>query len=265
MPDTDLYFEEHLDPSDKDSILALARYFIINLDELDELNKKDVSKLKSFISKVKITKRVSYGKFDRNFFRIASLFGSSNKSDLLADDSNTRWLIFKVINFKWQEYIKNIDPLQIWAQVVHELKKNTNSGELTREEKDKRDKRNNSDFLQISQERELLLRYFSEGEMPMTSTDVKYLLELKKHPLKVNEYALRRELRRLFGDPSKPKREDTIRGDAGHMGRYYYLKTELFDESINSYVNDTFGEKPIKEEIKEVVQDSNDWVDDMPF
>lgn len=250
IPNQDLYFEEHIDPTDKDSILALSRYLIINLDELDELNKKDVSKLKSFISKGKITKRVSYGKHDRNFNRISTMFGSSNKTDLLADDHNSRWLIFKILNFKWEEYIKNINPLQIWAQVVHELKKDGNSGELTKEEKQKRDIRNNSDFLQITQERDLLLQFFSAGETAMTATDVKYLIETKMHPLKMNEYNLRRELHRQFGEPSKPLRSDTIRGDKNKQGRYYYLKTELYNHTLNEFVN----------EISETIEE-----DDLPF
>lgn len=238
IPNQDLYYDEPIRPDDKDSILALSRYLLINLEELDGLNKKDVAKLKAFISKGTITKRVSYGKHDEKFNRISSLFGSSNRDDLLADEHNSRWLIFKVINFKWEEYTKKIDPLQIWSQAMHELKKDSKSGELTSDEKLKRDERNNSDFLQISKERELLLRYFKVGNMPMTATDVMYTIETKKSPIKVNEYSLRRELRRLFGEPLKV-REDTIRGDEKKQGRYYYLSTTLYDQSqVDMYLDE---------------------------
>ncbi len=230
IPNHDLYYDEPIRPDDKDSILALSRYLLINLEELDELNKKDVAKLKAFISKGTITKRVSYGKHDEKFNRISSIFGSTNKSDLLADDYNSRWLIFKVLDFKWEDYIKKIDPLQIWSQAMHELKKDSKSCELTSKEKAKRDDRNNSDFLQLSKERELLLRYFKVGNTPMTATDVLYIIETKKSPIKVNEYALRRELKRLFGEPLKV-RENTIKGDEKKQGRYYYLSTTLYDQS----------------------------------
>jgi predicted P-loop ATPase len=249
MPENNLYYSEHIDPSNKDDVLALSKYLFINLDDLDELNRKEVGKIKSFISKGKITKRVSYGKHDRNFIRIANFWGSTNKKGILSDTGNTRWLIFKVLNFKWKEYIKNINPLQIWAQAVYEFKKDNDSGELTKEEKQKRDIRNNSDFLQITQERELLLRFFSAGNIAMTATDVKYLIETKMHPLRLNEYNLRRELHRQFGEPTNPMRADTIRGDENKQGRYYYLNTELYSHNLNEYVNEMTEPETVEDDL----------------
>ncbi len=221
----DLYNEEPVTPGDKDSILSLARYVMINMDELDSLNKKDVAKLKAFISRGEITKRVPYGHSDERFSRIASFVGSTNKTDILADEKNTRWIILKIKNFDWKGYVKNINPLQIWAQCLNELNKNTDSGELTNAEKTERDVRNDTEFLVTSSEREILMKYFKTGTIPVTATDMKHTIENKLYPLKMNFFQLLRELKRQFGEPSKPKKEN------GKQGRYYYMESGLFDSS----------------------------------
>jgi hypothetical protein len=227
LPSKELYNEEPVHPSEKDSILALGRYVLINMDELDELNKKEVSKMKAFISRGTITKRVAYGRHDENFPRIASFVASTNKSDVLADENNTRWIILKIVNFDWKGYVKNINPLQIWAQCLKLLNEDNDSGELTFAEKQERDNRNAAEFLEISSEREILHKYFEAGNTPMTTTDIKILIENKKHPIKINIYQLKKELRRSYGEPSKPTRIN------GKQGRYYYIKTSLFEDAFN--------------------------------
>jgi len=231
LPNDELYNEEMINPNDKDSILALARYLWVNMDDLDSQSKKEVHKIKAFISHGKVTKRVAYGHNDEGFTRIVSFVGSTNKTDLLADEVNTRWIILKISDFDWEGYLKNINPLQLWSQAMHELKQDKDSGELTPDEKKIRDERNNIEFLEISTEREILNRYFERGNFPITATEIKFLIENKKYPLKMNIYALTKELKRLFGEPSKPIREN------GKPGRYYYLKTDLFEPN-NAFVDE---------------------------
>ena len=235
-----LYYEEPINPADKDSILALARYLIINMDELDSLNKKDVAKLKAFISHGEVTKRVPYGRHDEIFPRIASFVGSTNKTDILADEKNTRWIILKILSFDWEGYTKNINPMQIWSQCKAELDKNADAGELTIAEKLERDSRNDKEFLVISSEREILMKHFKEGIEPMTATDIKILIENKKYPLKLNFYQLLRELKRQFGEPTKPKKENGI------IGRYYYLEHTLGNETYQpQYYNEPEQNKQV--------------------
>lgn len=230
---SELYDDEMIDPSSKDSLLKLARYMMLNLDELDSLGRKDVSKLKAFISKGEIKTRVAYGRFDEMFNRIGSIFGSTNKSDILADESNTRWLILKVKSFDWQGYTKNINPSDIWAQAYAEVMDNKDIGELTSAEKGIREERNNQQFLEISQEREILEKYFSEGNIYYTATEVKMLIEEKLHPVKISMFSLVREMRRVFGEANLCKNHE------GKTGRYYKLDdskikyTSMFTEEVN--------------------------------
>ena len=98
----ELYYCEPLDFKDKDTKLAVARYLIMNFDDLDGLNQKDIGQLKAFISAPKVTKRVSYGRTDEHFDRIASMFATTNKTDFLIDENNTRWIILDVDDFEWK-------------------------------------------------------------------------------------------------------------------------------------------------------------------
>ena len=219
----EIYNEEPINPADKDSILALSRYLIINLEELDSLNKKDVSKLKAFISRGDVTKRVAYGRHEEKFTRISSFVGNTNKSDILADETNTRWIIVKVKKFNWKAYTKEIDPLQLWSQAIHEMKLGPESGELNIAEKGERELRNNQQFLETTQEREILMKYFDEGEDLMTATDVKILIERKIPNIKINLNQLVRELRRVHG-------ESELDRVGGKVGRYYKLKNSFIPD-----------------------------------
>lgn len=216
----ELYDDEMIDTSSKDSLLKLARYLIVNMEELDNLQRKEVAKLKAYISKGDINTRVAYGRNDERFSRVASFFGSTNKNDILADESNTRWIILKVKSFNWQEYTVKINPLQLWAQAVELLKQDNNAGELSKEEKQEREQRNNQLFLETSAEREILIKYFEEGEDLLTATDIKLSIEKNLFPQKINLHQLVRELRRIYGDSD-------LKSVKGKVGRYYSLKNSL--------------------------------------
>jgi predicted P-loop ATPase len=216
---SELYFDEPINLADKDSFIALSRNLIINLDDLDQLNKKEVAKLKAYISKGNINKRLPYARTETLMTRTASFVGTTNLTDILADESNTRWIILKVESFQWQKYTKEIDPLQIWSQVAHELKQDPDAGELSLTEKRERDKRNNAQFLETSPEREILEKYFYEnGEYAQhfTATDIKNIIEKHIFTQKINFYQLTRELKRLYGDPLQTTHD-------GRSGRFYKL------------------------------------------
>lgn len=226
-----LYNAEPIDTMDKDSILALSRFLIVNMDELDSLNKKDVSKLKAFISRSNVIKRVPYGKYDEEFARVASFVGTANKTDLLVDESNTRWLIVKVQSFDWRKYTASFDPMQLWAQAYALYKKDPDSGELTKEERAIREQRNNKIFLETTSEREVLMKYYSEGEEEMTATEIKIEIEKELFPLKINFYQLGRELRRCYGEPKRKS-----------DGRFYSLRSS-WDKKRNYEVKSHFESK----------------------
>lgn len=217
----EVYDDETIDPTNKDSMLKLGRYLMINMDELDSLQKKDISRLKAFISKGDMNTRVAYGRFEENFQRYASLFGSTNKQDLLADETNTRWIILRVANFDWKNYTKDVDPMQIWSQCYELYKADNEAGELTSNEKRMREQRNGSLFVETTQEFEIIEKYFENGSDFYTSTDIKLMIERELAPIKINYTQLTRELHRKFGNPPLSQNGEK------KVGRYYRLFSRL--------------------------------------
>jgi hypothetical protein len=210
----ELFYEETIDPKNKDSEFPLAQYLIINLDDLDELAKKEVAHLKSYISKSSIKQRPPYGRNIEEFVRIASFVGSTNRSDILADDVNTRWLILKVLEFDWKGYRQYVDPLMVWSQAYSLYLVDHDAGEITDHEKRIQAQRN-GDYLENSMERELIVEYFEKGQSPFTMSDVFKVLSAKT-TYRINHNSLTRELKRLCGEPINTRVE-------GVKGRYYYL------------------------------------------
>jgi primase-polymerase (primpol)-like protein len=231
IPIKTLFNSENIDLNDKDTHLALGQYLFISLEELDQLNKRELSKLKAFISKGEIKKRLPYGRFTEQFPRIATFFGSTNKTDILADVQNSRWIFLKVKSIDYVKYMKNLNPWDLWAEAYQEYKQNPEAGELTAEEKQERDKRNDQEFLEDTNEREILLKHFSEEEPTQgyTAVEIQRLIEFNNYPVRINSYQLRRELHRLFGEPELKKIK-------GRTGRFYFLNTDLKDHT-ESYEN----------------------------
>lgn len=240
----ELYYDEPLILADKDSFIALSRYLFINMDDLDQLNKKEVSKLKAYVSKGATTKRLPYARTEMRLSRVASIVGTTNLMDILADQSNTRWIILKVKNFDWKKYTKEIDPMNIWAQAKQMHLDDYESGELTKEEKNTRDLRNNQEFLETSSEREILIKYFKENHnMPaLTATDIKNIIERNLAPQRINFYQLNRELKRIYGEPKNTRYNQK-------SGKYYFLQYKFDLNPYDANVESVFDAKYEGEDI----------------
>ena len=234
----ELYYDEPINLADKDSFLALARNLIINLDDLDTLSKREVTQLKAYISKGAITKRLPYARSETRMDRLCSFVASTNLSDILTDDSNTRWLIVKVKSFNWQAYIKEINAADIWAQAKALYLEKPENGDLTNDEKAERETRNNAQFLETSKERDILQKFFDKGDIEtteaLTTTDIMNSIEKNLYPVKIDFKKLILELRRLFGAPIQTTYK-------GRSGRFYYLR-QLFPNLLNSPTPTNYNE-----------------------
>lgn len=160
-----LPIKENLDMQTKDSLFALAKYFIINLDEMQGLQKTDVNKIKDYISKSRITARVIYQKKDSDFPRRATFYGTTNEEDILTDTTgNVRFLIFEVLGIKHDNgngYEKHIDIKNVYAQAFYYMVMGTKSDyELNKEELAVMDKINKR-FLTPTPEMDMVLKYFT--------------------------------------------------------------------------------------------------------
>ena len=108
-------YEGNIDTKNKDHTQYLSLFWFIHLDELETLKSNDISAIKSFITRQRISLRSAYGRYKSNYIRRASFLGSVNDDKFLTDTTgNRRWLVFKTFKIDYQH---NIDIDGLWAQV----------------------------------------------------------------------------------------------------------------------------------------------------
>lgn len=160
------YTDESIqDTNTKDASASLSENFIYNLEELEELKTKELAKMKAVVSKYMVKVRRPYAKQAESIPRRCNFWASTNKSQFLTDDRNTRWLCFNVDSIDWG-YTKEIDKTKLWSQ-AWALYKSGFDYELTKDEKIKRDERN-QEFETVNIEEDLILKHF----VPVEPNDI---------------------------------------------------------------------------------------------
>ncbi|PKG93060.1 VapE domain-containing protein [Paraglaciecola sp. MB-3u-78] len=107
--------DHHLDASNKDSIINAIRHWIVELGELDSSLKKDIARLKGFITNDRDKLRLPYDRKESDYPRRTVFAATVNAGDFLVDPTgNTRFwtLPCTAINYEHK-----IDTQQLWAQV----------------------------------------------------------------------------------------------------------------------------------------------------
>lgn len=108
-----------LDVKQKDCLISLSRFWIVELGELDATyNSSDIARLKSFITTSFDTFRSHYAHFDQDRPRRTAYIATVNKSNYLVDDTgNRRWWTIEATEIDYQH---KFDMKQIWAEIHHE-------------------------------------------------------------------------------------------------------------------------------------------------
>ena len=123
-PQLRMYFWEnaHNSFSSKDDHLALAENCLVEIEEIDLQNPRDISELKALATSEKVKERRPYARFREEKHRLASFCGSGNQQHFLSDDTgNRRWLCFKV-NHIDDPRTWALDYDQLYAQLRDELR-----------------------------------------------------------------------------------------------------------------------------------------------
>jgi predicted P-loop ATPase len=157
------YYKEDIG-TDKDSMIAIAQNFIINIDELSTLQKKDLDSIKSLMSKESINVRIPYDRTSSLLTRRCNFVASTDKHEFLTDEAGSvRWICFAVDKIDWS-YKTQMDINSIWAQAYHLYKsgKHNFNYQLTREEI-KENEEYNLQFYIKGDEHEALLHCFNRG------------------------------------------------------------------------------------------------------
>ncbi|MDN3605856.1 VapE domain-containing protein [Kaistella yonginensis] len=149
-------FSGTINPNNKDTLIHLAECMLINLDELENLNRTEIGSLKELITKTHIRMRKAYGHNNENMSRRASFAGSVNTAQFLNDTTGSRrFLCFEAEHI---EYTHEIDINKVYAQAL-KLKKEGFRHWFNQEEI-KEINANNEQYQLMSPEEELLLTWF---------------------------------------------------------------------------------------------------------
>ena len=153
-------FSGTINPSNKDTLIHLAECMLINLDELENLNRSEIGSLKEIITKTHIRMRKAYGHNNENMPRRASFAGSVNTAQFLNDTTGSRrFLCFEVEHI---EYTHDIDINKVYSQAL-KLKEEGFRHWFNQEEI-KEINANNEQYQLRSPEEELLLTWFEPAE-----------------------------------------------------------------------------------------------------
>ncbi|MFN3137476.1 MAG: VapE domain-containing protein [Allomuricauda sp.] len=188
------YIAEDMGGNDKDSRLLLCKNFLINLDELAALARKEINQLKSQLSKDQINERLPYGSTNTVLQRVASFIGSTNQSTFLMDETGSvRWLCFMVESIDFS-YKSEFDMDHLWAQAYYLANDKSFDETMSRSDVNQNEVRNKK-FQTMTPEHELLLNYLkkpvndSDGEYMTATSIVDYIQQItmtKQRLTKVN-------------------------------------------------------------------------------
>ena len=149
-------FSGTINPNNKDTLVQLSECMLINLDELENLNRSEIGSLKEIITKTQIRMRKAYGHNNETMPRRASFAGSVNTAQFLNDSTGSRrFLCFEVENIQYQHEI-NID--NVLSQALYLFK--SGFRHWFDQEEIKNITENNEQYQLRSPEEELLLTWF---------------------------------------------------------------------------------------------------------
>ena len=173
-------FSGTINPENKDALIHLSECILINLDELENLNKTEIGSLKSLITLPSVKIRRPYMRNNELSPRRASFCGSVNNMQFLNDPTGSRrFLCFEVIEIEYQH---NIEIDKVLAEAISLFHSGFKFW-FTQDEI-KRINKNNEEFQMRSIEEELLLTYFERPEdkstniLYLTATDISAKISL---------------------------------------------------------------------------------------
>ena len=149
-------FSGTINPNNKDTLVQLAECMLINLDELENLNRSEIGSLKEIITKTQIRMRKAYGHNNETMPRRASFAGSVNTAQFLNDSTGSRrFLCFELEGIQYQH---DVDINMAFSQAMFLFKSGFRF--WFDQEEIKNITANNEQYQLHSPEEELLLTWF---------------------------------------------------------------------------------------------------------
>jgi putative DNA primase/helicase len=241
---------KHLDPANRDSLVEVLSYWIVELGEIDSTFKKvDIARIKAFLSKTKDDLRLPYARVPDKWRRQTVFGGTVNDGQFLMDQSgNTRWWVVAPLSIDFKH---DIDMQQLWAEV----KILVDCGETWFLDGDElRTLTAMNTMFEIEDPIESgLTKYFKFASLeaswnhPMTIGDIFDVIGVQ-NPNRGHVVKAGAILKKLVGSPVQQRL-------GGRRGRYYYMPgrravDETFnavEEGENNKKGDVLNFKPVKE------------------
>lgn len=195
------YIAQNLPENEKDARILLVKNFLINLDELESLSRKDINKLKSYFTIDRINERLPYERRNSVINRIASFIGSTNMSTFLHDETGSvRWLCFIAKSINWS-YRDNFDIDNLWQQAYFLANDRSFNSELTASDLKINEQRNDK-FQIATPEYECVTKYFAVPENVddasfLTATDVLNHINIYSYGIRLHPNSIGRALKKL--------------------------------------------------------------------
>jgi predicted P-loop ATPase len=153
-------FSGTINPNNKDTLVQLSECMLINLDELENLNRSEIGSLKEIITKTQIRMRKAYGHNNETMPRRASFAGSVNTAQFLNDTTGSRrFLCFELEGIQYQH---KVDINLAFSQALFLFK--SGFRHWFDQEEIKLITENNEQYQLHSPEEELLLTWFEPCE-----------------------------------------------------------------------------------------------------
>lgn len=173
----------HLDPSNKDSLTTAIKHWIVEIGELDSSFKKDIARLKGFVTQGTDKVRRPYARTDSEYQRRTVFCATVNEIAFLIDKTgNSRFWVIPVVSI---DYDHKIDMQQLFSQIKFNLDADT-SWWLTPDEDIRLDELNR-DHRAVSVLEEKLLEAFDFDLPPdrwpnMSATEVLEFIGYNRPP-----------------------------------------------------------------------------------
>ncbi|MEJ6011520.1 VapE domain-containing protein [Novosphingobium aquae] len=111
--------DHHLDGANKDSILGAVSHWICEIGELDSSFRRDIARLKGFLTNDRDKVRRPYARIEAEYGRRTVFMATVNQSDFLVDHTgNSRWWTLPVVKI---DYDHGINTQQVFAQLAVRL------------------------------------------------------------------------------------------------------------------------------------------------
>lgn len=196
--------DHHMDASNKDSLLSAIRHWVVEIGELDSSFRKDIARLKGFLTSDIDRVRKPFGRVECDFPRRTVFCATVNDEQFLVDSTgNTRWWTVPVTKVNFDH---GLPMQQVFAQVLVEYEQGEiwwlNEAEESQLTKLNRNHQQTTAIAEMVQKTLDHKRIGAEALPAMTALDLLQLIDIKI-PRNVQCKECAALLREVLGQPKR--------------------------------------------------------------